>query len=349
MKFGVVCKFTDPVVLENMKSILELIKNRGHKFELEKGAAELLKLKTRGMMINKMTSDIIISIGDDATILRTFRELKKKKIPVLGVSCGATSFLAEVNIKNFELTLKKIEKKKYFIEERSRLAVEVNGKILPFALNELTVSASRGATLVRYALKINGELIFRDSADGVIVATPTGSTGYALSAGGPVVSNISKVFLIIPICSTYHNKPFIVSDNSEIIINDILSSVACEAVVDGRYRMVLDKNVVKIRRAKIPAHFIKFEKSIHSRVFNKLRKKFEVVEKIPRDAPPSAKFIYKILQYEGPLTQKEIATNSMLPNRTVRSALNYLTKIGLILKQPSLRDARQSIYFVKSE
>ena len=105
------------------------------------------------------------------------------------------------------------------------------------------------------------------------------------------------------------------------------------------------KNTVEIRKAKVPAVFVRFHKGLHSKIFSKLRRKYEV-EIVPRDAPPSAKFVFKILQYEGPLTQKEIVKSSMLPPRTVRSALRYLIRNGLVVRKTSIRDTRQSIYFV---
>jgi len=344
MKFGIVCKHTYPLIVEEVKKILKIIKSRGHEFEVEEELGKLLKLK--GISIEKMTSDMILTIGESPTILRTFRELGKNKIPVLTISYGTAGFLAETEFKNFENDLKKIEKKKYSIEDRSRLSVEVNGRKLPYALNDVVVSSKKGATVIRYALKVGNELIWRDIADGIIVSTPTGSTGYSLSAGGPIVSGSSNVLLITPICSINQNKSFIVDDKNLIEIGGVSSSAACEAVIDGSYRFELDKNTVIIKKASFPAMFVRFEPGIHSRVFHKLGMKFETSSILSKDAPPSAKFIYKMLQYEGPLTQKELIKASMLPGRTVRSSLAYLIKNGLIIRQTSLRDTRQSTFIV---
>jgi len=346
MKFGIVCSAEDPVVLESVKGIVGALQERGHKCELESGLPELLKKKSEGVPVGSMSSKLILAIGDDGAILRAFRELGSNSIPVLGISCGAMGFLAEIDVKNFGRALKRIERGGYSIEERSRLTVDINGKKLPFALNELAISATRGATIVRYELKVDGEVIFRDSADGIIVSTPTGSTGYALSAGGPVVSPASNIFVIIPICSINQNKPFVVNNTSEVVISEISSSSGCEAVIDGRYRVALSENTLRIRKAPANARFVRFEGGLHSRVFVKLKKKAETNDAIPKDAPPSAKFVYKLLQYEGALTQKEIISASMLPTRTVRSALNYLVKNGLVTRQISIRDTRQSLYFV---
>ena len=341
MKFGIVCNFENKVARDTTKNIIQLLEKRKHSVEVEEKSSRFFKRK--GVPIRNMKVDVIISVGDDATILRTFRELGDNEIPVLGVSCGATGFLSEVDVKNFESSLKLIEDGDFFIEKRTRLSARINDRKLPYALNEVVICSSKGATLIRYSLKINGELIFRDLADGVIISTPTGSTGYALSAGGPVIAGSSKVFIIVPNCSMNQNKPYVVSDDSEIEITNISSSSACRAIVDGRVRVNINGKKVMIEKAKTPAYFLRLKGSLHSRIFGKLRERMER-EVIPKDAPPSAKFIYRILQYEGPLTQKELISTSMLPARTVRHALNYLMKKGLVKRQTSLRDTRQSIY-----
>jgi NAD+ kinase len=344
MKFGIVCKYTYPLIVEEVKKVLKIIKSKGHEFEVEKELGKLIKIK--GVPIEKMTSNMILSIGESPTILRTFKELGENKIPVLAISYGTAGFLAETEFKNFENDIKKIEKKGYFIENRSRLTVEINGKKLPYALNDVVIASKKGATIIRYALKVGKELIWRDVADGVIVSTPTGSTGYALSSGGPIISNSSNVFLIVPICSINQNKPFVVDDKNTIEIGGTSSYANCEVIIDGNYRFELGESTVKIKKSDFPAMFVRFESDVHSRVFHKLGIKFETSTSLSRDAPPSAKFIHKILQYEGPLTQKELIKASMLPGRTVRSSIKYLIKNGLIIRQTSLRDTRQSVFIV---
>lgn len=346
MKFGIVCKFDDLNSLALLKNILEILRIRKHKYVLESELSKHLKLKVENADIENMHANIILVVGDDSTILRTFRDMKTKSTPVLGIGSGDASFLSECDVNQFPQLLRKMENKNYFVDKRARLQIDVNGKTLPHALNELVISASRGATLLRYTLKVDEEVIWRDSADGIIVSTPTGSTGYSLSVGGPIVSSSSGIFLITPIASINQNKPFVVSNSSTIEISDIFSSAGCEAIIDGRFRIKLENNLVKIKNSKLPAKFIRMEKRSYANIFNRLRKRAEAVN-IPKNAPPSSKFIYKILQYEGALTQKEIINLSMLPPRTVRSALDYLVKNGLVMVQTSVRDTRQSIYFVE--
>ena len=348
MKFGISCASNDALILDYVKDIITFLRKRKHSIELEEGLSKLLNIDLDEGPLSQMTADIVLSIGGAATILKTFRELDRNQLPVLGISFGDIGFLAEIEIKNFEKSILEIEKENYLVEERTRLAIEIDGEYLPFSLNELTVNAKMSATVIRYALIIDDELIWRDSADGVIISTPSGSTGYALSAGGPIVSEGANVFVIVPICSLQQtHKPFIVNNTSTITIKDISSSSKCQAIVDGRIRVDLNVDIINITKAEVPAYFIRLEKEINSRIFQKLRKKYETLDLMPKTAPPSAKFIYTLLKYEGRLTQKEIIEMTMLPARTVRSSINYLLKNDLIIKTSSLRDTRQYIYLIK--
>ena len=348
MKFGISCASNEALILDYVKDIIAFLRKRKHSIELEEGLPKLLNIDLDECPLSQMTVDIVLSIGGAANILKTFRDLDRNQIPVLGISFGDIGFLAETDIKNFEKSILEIEKENYLVEERTRLAIEINGEYLPFSLNELTVNAKMSATVIRYALIIDDELIWRDSADGVIISTPSGSTGYALSAGGPIVSEGANVFVIVPICSLQQtHKPFIVNNTSTITIKDISSSSKCQAIVDGRIRVDLNADIINITKAEVSAHFIRLEKEVNSKIFQKLRKKYETLDLMPKTAPPSAKFIHTLLKYEGRLTQKEIIEMTKLPARTVRSSINYLLKNDLIMKTSSLRDTRQYIYLIK--
>jgi NAD+ kinase len=346
MKFGVVCKQEDPRVIEDVKKIIKILMKRKHRPVLEKGLKDSIGSDFTESAIDKMRVGMILVVGDDSTILRAVREMGSKEISVLGVSSGSSGFLTETDIVNFEKSITKIENNDYYKDKRARLSVMIDKVQMPHAVNDVVISSSHGATLIRYTLKVNDEIVWRDSADGIIISTPTGSTGYSLSSGGPIVSTASKVFVISPVCSIENKKPYVIDDNNKIIIADVFCPEGSELVIDGRHRTKLGKNKIIISKSKSQAIFVRFDPRFHSRVFHKLWRKIEDVENMPKNAPPSAKFVVKLLQYEGPLTQKEIISLSMLPPRTVRSALNFLEKNNLISQKTSLRDVRQNIYFV---
>jgi NAD+ kinase len=328
MKLGLFSNI-EPLYKNEAKKVIEILKKYNLEFEVYNN-------------LKKAKCDILIVVGGDGTILKVVRELKRQ-MPILGVSKGV-KFLTEIEFEDFEISLKKLLKREYKIEERMRLACEIDGVKLPNALNDIVLTTSKGGGVIRYSLKLDDKLIWRDSGDGVIISTPTGSTAYSLSAGGPIVVENADTVSIVPICSMNNNKPLIVNDDSKIVINDIFSTSGCDVVIDGQKRLRIKNKTLRIRKIKSPALFIRFTNE-YLRIFGKLREKAERVI-LSKDAPPSAKFIFKLLTYEGALTQKEIIAETNLPGRTVRHALDYLLENGLIEKRTTLKDTRQAVYSI---
>lgn len=295
MKLGIFSNI-EPFYKNETKKIIEILRKYNLEFEVYNN-------------IKKVNCDILIVAGGDGTILKVVRELKKQ-IPILGISKGV-KFLTEIEFDEFEISLKKLLKRDYKIEERMRLACEIDGLKPPNALNEIVITTSKGGGVIRYSLKLDDKIVWRDSGDGVIVSTPTGSTAYSLSAGGPIVIENANTISIVPICSINNNKPLIVNDNSKIVITDIFSTAGCDVVIDGQKRFKIKNKTLRIRKLKSPALFIRFSDE-HLKFFGKLREKAERVI-LPKNAPPSAKFIFKLLSYEGALTQKEVIAETNLP------------------------------------
>jgi len=293
---------------------------------------QLLKNKSKAIF------DAIIAVGADSTVLRAFREFD---VPVLGVNLGAVGFLTEISFLQYKPYIRRLLEKQFLIEERTRLEVITNGKKLPPALNEVNLSPKVTGSILRYTLSVDREHIWRDAADAIIVSTPTGSTGYNVSAGGPIVTEDSKVFVLTPICSLYQNRPIVASDKAEILIEEV--SPNAEIIIDGRFRAKCSDKVV-IRKYNKPAQFIRFEKHKFGHLVRKLKKGGRSVDEKLIALSPGAKLIYKTLTYESPLTQKEIVNETLLPPRTVRHCLKSLLDKDLITKQVSLKDTRQILY-----
>ncbi|MBS3131701.1 NAD(+)/NADH kinase [Candidatus Woesearchaeota archaeon] len=285
----------------------------------------------------------VLAIGDDSLILETFRSLGEKKLPVLAVA-SSQSFLAQCDSGNFEQCIRLLEKGRYTLQERSRLVAAYDGKETPIALNDIGLFSSKSASLIRYTLSLGNEQFMKDTADGLLVTTPTGSTGYSLSAGGPVIHDEPKIFSITPISSMEKHGPIIVSDNTEVHLSGIQAQSAV-IVIDGSVRIPLKGARLAIKKSPFPATFIKFSSDYHIEARLKQRASPVNIDKV-KGLPPSAKLIHKILSYEGSLTQKEIIGNTYLPERTVRHALELLLAKGLIVKQPYLNDARQAVYSI---
>ncbi|MEM3734908.1 MAG: NAD(+)/NADH kinase [Nitrososphaerales archaeon] len=286
--------------------------------------------------------DMILVVGGDGDVLRVFQKLGSESIPVLGVSeADGESFLTEVGISNFKQSLQDIASSNYQIEEATRLEVLVDDRNLPPVLNEVAIFPTRSASFIEYLLKVDGETIWRDYGDGLILATPTGSTAYAMSAGGPMVHQKAAVFILVPVNSVdVTRRPLVVNDSSTIEISEINSRYDCEVVLDGIVR-VKAENTVKAKKASTPAKIVRLIGA--SATQNKIKRKVKLAEELLK-MPPSAKLVLKTLEYEGPLGQREISEKTLLPPRTTRLALRLLLSKGLIKRSQDLRDARHRLY-----
>ena len=328
---------TDKESLELAKFAIDYLKENNLKYAISK------ELSATGLKkeLNETDYEVVIAIGDDRFTLETFRRLGKLQIPVFAAA-STQSFLAQANALNFKYYLNLIRKNKYEVFKRSRLVARFNKTTTPIGLNDIGLFSYKSASLLKYSLVLNEELFWKDSSDGVIVATPTGSTGYSLSAGGPIVLDEPNILTLTPVSSMEKHSSVVVSDNTKIKIADIEGHKPI-LIIDGEVRIPTSTKEVVIEKSPYSANFVIFSKEFS--LESKLKKrtiKFDV-DKL-RDLPASSKLIYKILQQEGNMTQKEIINASLLPERTVRYALNILLKRGLITNRPHFNDARQTVY-----
>ncbi|MGD8708611.1 MAG: NAD(+)/NADH kinase [Nitrosopumilaceae archaeon] len=286
--------------------------------------------------------DCVIVLGGDKGIRNYFHRTFDSSSPVLGINEGESGgFLAQIDLKEFPSYVNRLKNQNYSIEEVPRLGVKIDGKNVFPVLNDVAVFSSKSAILMEHTLRVNGEEVWHDSSDGIIVATPIGSSAYSMSAGGPVIFQDSTVFEIISVNSLNINRrPIIVSNSSSIEIDDIAARLHCEAVLDGLDRYKVNKNV-ECTQFFPSAKIIRLKKD--STAISALAKKAHLAEEL-LSMPPSSKLLLKTLEYEGALTQKDLANKTLLPDRTVRLALSHLLEKGYVKKKVSVRDARQKIY-----
>lgn len=287
--------------------------------------------------------NVAIAIGDDRFILETFRKLGKSQIPVFTIG-SSQSFLAQANALNIKYYLNLIRKNKYKISRRSRLIARFDNLTTPIALNDIGLFSSKSASLLKYSLILNNEIFWKDSSDGIIIATPTGSTGYSLSAGGPIVLDEPNILTIASISSLEKHSPLVVSDIAKIKIRDIEGNNPV-LIIDGEIRIPLHSDEITVEKSPHAANFVIFSKEYQLESRLKKRTLNINIEKL-KGLPASAKFVYKILTHEGSMTQKDLIGASLLPERTVRYALGILMNKGLVASQPHFSDARQTVYGV---
>ncbi len=287
-------------------------------------------------------ADCIIVLGGDRGVRNYFHHTLDATTPVLGVGeAEASGFLAQVELKEFSTYLKRLKKQDFSIDEVTRLGIKIDGKNVYPVLNDVAVFPSKSAMLMEHTLRVDGEEVWHDSSDGIIISTPIGSSAYSMSAGGPVIFQNSRVFGIISVNSLdVTRRPLIVSNESAIEIDDISSRLHCEVVLDGSDRFKVGK-IVECTKFTSSAKIIRMKKD--TTAISALAKKVHLAGDL-LSMPPSSKLLLKTLEYEGALTQKDLSKKTLLPDRTVRMALSHLLDKGYVKRKVSIRDARQKIY-----
>lgn len=286
--------------------------------------------------------DCIIVSGGDRGVRNYFHKTQDAQVPVLGVGESESSgFLAQVDLKEFSSIVNRIKKTDYEISEFSRIAVKIDGKPIYPVLNDVAVFSSKSAMLMEHVLRVNHEEVWHDSSDGVIISTPIGSSAYSMSAGGPMIFQDSPVFGVVSVNSLdITRRPLIVHDTSLIEVDDVSSRLFCEVVMDGVDRFRIN-NTLECTKSVPSAKVIKIKKD--STAVSALTKKVKLAEDL-LNMPPSSKLLLKTLEYEGTMTQRDLVTKTLLPDRTVRLALRHLLDRGYVKKKISMRDSRQKLY-----
>ena len=160
--------------------------------------------------------DLIIVFGGDGTLLNSARQYLDFQIPILGVNMGNVGFLTDLSVDNFETTITDILSGNYKIVERNLVSAQFDGNHL-YRLNEVVIHSGAYAQLMRYRLSVNNKVVYEQRSDGLIVATPTGSTAYSLSAGGPIIHPSLDVWTILPMLpQSLSSRPFIISSDENV-------------------------------------------------------------------------------------------------------------------------------------
>lgn len=191
--------------------------------------------------------DGLIVVGGDGTILEVAARASLKDIPIVGVNLGRLGFLTDIEPIELEDALYKLIHNDYHIEERMMLQATIHNQLgeqnIFYALNEINVTRGNFSRLVEFKITINGALSDIYPADGIIVATPTGSTAYNLSAGGPIVVPLAQTYVVTPICPhTLHSKSIMLCKEDEVCIKTLEETKDTALSIDGKLKMYLTPN-----------------------------------------------------------------------------------------------------------
>ncbi len=215
--------------------------------------------------IEQAPADMALSLGGDGTLLGVCHRYGRNEVPVCGVNIGTLGFMADIELDELEDRLEKILVGGYYIEQRLLLAgfVKSNGRerFLGNAINDVVVTKGGMARMLRLGLSINETHLMDYKADGIIVASPTGSTAYSLSAGGPIMHPTIQALLVTPICAhTFNMRPLVVNEHDVIHIH--IAAVHQDILVtfDGQESFhLLPGDEVVVRKARQSARIVKFE------------------------------------------------------------------------------------------
>lgn len=209
-----------------------------------------------------LQTDMVISVGGDGTFLKAASEVGGKGIPVLGVNTGRLGFLADVSPDEMEDTFNEIHAGLYTVEERSVLKVACDGGQAlcgyPYALNEIAVLKRDSSSMIGIHASVNGEYLTTYQADGLVVATPTGSTAYSLSVGGPVIVPHSNTIAITPVAPHSLNvRPIVVRDDWEITLEVESRNHNFLVAIDGRSEPCREGTRLRIGKADYSVKVVK--------------------------------------------------------------------------------------------
>ena len=223
---------------------------------------------------DRFHADMVISLGGDGTFLKAASRVGSKGIPILGINTGRLGFLADISPEEMRETFNEIYDHRYRIEERSVLQLKCDNPLLtrePYALNEIAVLKRDSSSMISIRATIDGMPLATYQADGLIVATPTGSTAYSLSVGGPNIAPDSKTIALTPVAPHSLNiRPIVICDDREITLDVESRSHNFLVAIDGRSESCSETTRLTIAKA---AHTVKVVKRINHRFFDTLRNK----------------------------------------------------------------------------
>jgi NAD+ kinase len=210
---------------------------------------------------NNFEADMVLSIGGDGTFLKAASLVGDKGTPILGINTGRLGFLADVSPEEIEETFDDIYKGRYQIEDRSVLQVSCEGQPLkgyPFGLNEIAVLKRDSSSMITIHAAINGAPLTTYQADGLVIATPTGSTAYSLSIGGPIIVPHSNTIAITPVAPHSLNvRPIVIKDEWEITLDVESRSHNFLIAIHGRSETCQEGTRLTIRKAHYPIKVVK--------------------------------------------------------------------------------------------
>jgi len=226
------------------------------RFLQKKGVEVLMKKNSESGVgqthdIELTNTDLIISLGGDGTLLKLIHQYGLLDIPIIGINLGHLGFMAAIQITDLYSSLQDLIQGAYQSQERLMLQGRISDRKGDcFAINDIVIHRAANPSLIEMSIYVNGTYVNTFEADGMIIATPTGSTAYSLAAGGPILAPDLEAILITPICAhTISNRPIVLAAHQEVDIEYLSTQYAAEVRADGLTHFNLNKGeIFKIKK-----------------------------------------------------------------------------------------------------
>lgn len=268
---GLVARFDRKRAVKLVEDLAEHLSKRGVEVYVENTLAGKIRAKWKTLPLKSMRTDFIVTIGGDGTILRACLSLPKPEQPILAVNMGIRGFLTEVEPNLAFDAVDKCLKGEHRIEKCMKLAVNADNIELPDALNEVVVTHDEPAKLLYMRVLRTGQPILNCQADSLLISTQTGSTGYSLSAGGPVLDPDVDAFVLTPICPLTDFRPIVFPADSRVTV-EVHKPKRMLVLIDGQHTQIIDSRLpsLTVTRSKNETSFIRFREDFYHRLKSRL-------------------------------------------------------------------------------
>lgn len=269
MKVLIVSRIDNAEALKFAQKIAGILRSAGCETAYDQDTGQALG--EAGTPLETAVTDMVVVVGGDGTILRTIQQMQDPA-PVLGINWGEVGFLADLEQNDALDFIQKLPGG-FTVEERMRITLCMDNTVLGVALNEALIVTTRPAKMLRFTIIVDGVMAEQFRADGLLISTPTGSTAYAMSAGGPIVDPRIQGFLLVPLAPyMLSSRPHLISNTRKLEIR-IDSSKPAHLVIDGQQTIDLGTtSTLGIVRHKKPALFVDVKRNFFEKVDRKLRR-----------------------------------------------------------------------------
>ncbi len=257
-RVGIIAKTESKHVVVVARNVVDVVRKHGLQPILEHDLARALKT-FRGASLHSMKLDLVVALGGDGTVLKTVRELRDLRTPILAVNLGRHGYLTEVDETKFEESFERWLKNDFEIQKQWLLSVFYKNKLIRECLNEALLVPKPAEKMLHLDVSQDGRRIIRARSDGFIVATPTGSTAHAFSAGGPVVDSSLDVLSLVLIAPLQPVRSIVVPANKTLRVTVVRPGPSSILIDDGRAERDLRVGQsLDFKKSKHNAHFVRF-------------------------------------------------------------------------------------------